>query len=173
MSSITKIFGDGFESYKHYLKRRFSTLNDYEAEDIIQQTAMKFIYKGGDMAAVQHLSAYIKTSLSNTAKDYFKKQDTEVLTEIDEESGGKTSADPLLETEIEMKQTLKAAISRLDEKSRFVFVQTVIKGTDFKTLSEKTGEPMGTLLSRKKRAVAKLKKMMKEYLDDEGEDDDE
>ena len=171
MSSITKIFGDGFESYKYYLKRKFSTLNDYEAEDIIQQTAMKFIYKGGDLAAVQHLSAYIKTSLSNTAKDYFKKQDKEVLTEIDEESGGKTSADPFLEAE--MKQTLKAAISRLDEKSRFVFVQTVIKGTDFKTLSEKTGEPMGTLLSRKKRAVTKLKKMMKEYLDDEGEEDDE
>ena len=171
MSSITRFFGDGFESYKNYLKRRFSTLNDYEAEDIIQQTAMKFIYKGGDLTAIQNISAYIKTSLANTAKDYFKKQDREVLSEMDGETGEITSKDPLLESE--MKEMLKEAIMQLDEKSRLVFVETVIKGTDFKTLSEKTGEPMGTLLSRKKRAALKLKKIMEDYLDDEGEDKNE
>lgn len=171
MSSIIKVFGDGFESYKNYLQRRFSTLNEYEAEDIIQQTAMKFIYKGGDLAAIHNISAYIKTSLSNTAKDYFKKQEKEVLSEMGEETGEATSRDPLLENE--MKLALKSAIMQLDEKSRLVFVETVIKGTDFKTLSKKTGEPMGTLLSRKKRAVSKLKKIMNVYLDDEGEDKNE
>ncbi len=171
MSNLSQIFGDGFDGYKRYLKRKFSTLNDFEAEDIIQQTAMKFIYKGGDLAAIHQISAYIKTSLSNTAKDYFKKQDREVPSEMDEENGGITDGDILLETE--MKQALKAAILKLDEKSRFVFVETVIRGTDYKTLSEKTGEPIGTLLARKKRAVVKLKKIMSEYFDDEGEQDNE
>lgn len=170
-TNLIEIFGDGFESYKNFLKRRFSTLNDFEAEDIIQQTAMKFIYKGNDLSAISHLSAYIRTSLSNTAKDYFKKSEREVLTEFGEETQAKASADNLLEFEV--KEKLKKAILQLDEKSRLVFVETVIKGTDYKTLSGKTGEPVGTLLSRKSRAIAKLKKTMEIYLDDEGVNDHE
>ncbi len=168
---VSQVFGDGFDNYKRYLKRKFSTLNDYEAEDIIQQTAMKFIYKGGDLTAIQHVSAYIRTALSNTAKDYFKKQEREVPLEIDEETGGITTDNIMLETE--MKQALKHAIMQLDEKSRYVFVETVIRGNNFKTLAQKTGEPIGTLLSRKKRAVTKLKKIMDAYFNDEGDKFDE
>jgi len=159
-----EIFGDGFDGYKRYLQRKFATLNDFEAEDIIQQTAMKFIYKGADLSTIHHLSAYIKTSLSNSAKDYFKKSEREVLTEFGEAVNEPDQTERFLEFEV--KEKLKKAILQLDEKSRYVFVQTVIKGQDFKTLSEKTGEPIGTLLSRKNRAVAKLKLLMKDYLDE-------
>ncbi len=56
-----------------------------------------------------------------------------------------------------------AALAMLDEKSRFVFVETEFNGKSYKQLSELTGEPIGTLLSRKNRAVKKLCVMMENY----------
>lgn len=161
-NGIADIFGFDFNKYIKYLKRNFRSLSEYEAEDIIQQTALKFIYKGNDLNAIDHLSAYIYRSLSNTAKDYFKKQSKEVLTNDFETRRVAQTQDYLLDSE--MKQVVKKAIHDLDQKSKYVFVESVIKERSYKEISEETGEPIGTLLSRKSRAVKKLKRILDDYI---------
>ncbi len=161
-SSLADALISGFNGYKRYLMHQFKSISEYDAEDIIQQTAMKFIYKGNDIQAIDQFVAYIKRSLSNTAKDYFKKQSREVPVETLEKPETKTTETPVLLSEA--KEELRAAILRLDEKSRYVLVETVLKGRSFKALSEETGEPVGTLLSRKNRAVKKLKAEFDDYM---------
>ena len=79
--TLIDLLADGFNGYKRYLMRQFRTISEYDAEDIIQQTALKFIYKGNDLYAIDQLRAYIYRSLSNTAKDHFKKQHREIPAE--------------------------------------------------------------------------------------------
>ncbi len=59
------------------------------------------------------------------------------------------------------------AIDKLDDKQRYVFVETEIKGRSYEELSKESGEKIGTLLSRKSRAAKKLKDMMYEYMKEE------
>ena len=63
---------------------------------------------------------------------------------------------------------LQAALYKLDDKSRHVFMETEIKRRSYQELSEETGEPIGTLLSRKSRATRKLRILLKDYVNDGG-----
>jgi len=57
----------------------------------------------------------------------------------------------------------------MDEKSKQIFVQTEIMGISYKDISQKTGEKIGTLLSRKSRAAKKIQKYLNDYVYKEAE----
>ena len=55
---------------------------------------------------------------------------------------------------------LTEAIGKLEPRQRAVFIATELKEKSFRELSEAWGEPIGTLLSRKSRAVKALRQLM-------------
>ena len=59
-------------------------------------------------------------------------------------------------------QKLTEAIGKLEPKQRAILVATELKGKTFRELSEAWDEPIGTLLSRKSRAVKALRQMLTE-----------
>ncbi|MHB8129916.1 MAG: sigma factor [Mobilitalea sp.] len=80
---IGEFFEENYIAFKRYLKGKFRELNDYDIEDIIQHTIMKLLYKGDDFLSINNLTAYMYTSLQNSAKDYFKKYNRVELYDID------------------------------------------------------------------------------------------
>jgi RNA polymerase sigma factor (sigma-70 family) len=145
-----------------YLKRRFFSLNDYDAEDLIQQTALRLLYRGENIAGIKNLTSYVFAALENGAKDHFRKRKKDTLTPDDASEGGGDAEGTVLAGE--MKSVIMAAIDKLDEKQRYVFVETEIKGRSYDELVRETGEKLGTLLSRKSRAAKKLKEMIRGYM---------
>ena len=63
-------------------------------------------------------------------------------------------------------QRLGQAIGRLEPRQRAVFIATELNGMSFRVLSEQWHEPLGTLLSRKSRAVKALRGMLKDFVDE-------
>lgn len=63
----------------------------------------------------------------------------------------------------ELKRRLKAAVDALEPKQRAVFAATELSGKSFRQLSEERGEPVGTLLSRKCRAVKALRAALEDW----------
>ena len=55
---------------------------------------------------------------------------------------------------------IKNAIDELPETQRDIFIQTEFEGLPIKEISEKTGVPVNTLLSRKHYAVKYLRKRL-------------
>jgi len=159
---LSEFFEENYHHFKYYLKKRFNELNEYDVEDIIQQTAMKLLYKGEDIMSINNLSSYMYTSLQNGAKDYFKKNNRIILREDHFEGSSETIEDEILATEL--KNLIKEAIDSLDEKSRYVFVETELKGRSYDALVKETGEKLGTLLSRKNRAKIKLRAALTAYI---------
>ena len=155
---------DNFNKLKRHLQYSFEELSEADAEDIIQNTAMKLL--GGRGAGVEHLPSYVYKSVSNGAKDFFKKSNRVILTDTVETGDSRDAEDDVLNKELG--KQIKAALKLLDEKSRYVFIETEINGRSYKELSEKTGDPVGTLLSRKNRAVKKLKILLEDYVKDGG-----
>jgi RNA polymerase sigma factor (sigma-70 family) len=161
---IGQVFEENYEWFKRFLRGRFINLNDYDIEDIIQQAAMNLLYKT-DIAGISNLTSYVYTSIANGAKDHFKKRNRETLTaeDIDEESQA-------LEEKVlvgELKQVIGKSIEKLEPNQRFVFVETEMKGRSYESLVRETGEKLGTLLSRKNRAIRKLRAMIEEYIYEE------
>ena len=162
---IGEFFEENYFAFKRYLKGRFRELNDYDIEDIIQQTIMKLLYKGDDILSIHNLTSYMYTSLQNSAKDHFKKSNRVELCDNDSEHFEQTSQtveEHVLE--LELKAVIKKAILSLDVKSRYVFVETEIKGRSYDSLVKESGEKLGTLLSRKNRAKKQLKDALEIYM---------
>jgi RNA polymerase sigma factor (sigma-70 family) len=113
------------------------------------------------------MTSYVFKMLENGARDHFKKRSRETLTaeQIDE-----TSA--VLEEKVlarEMKDAVVRAIHQLEPNQRYVFIETELKGRSYEALARETGEKTGTLLSRKSRAVKKLKEIVLDYIHEGGE----
>lgn len=161
MAGLAEVFADGFGKFKNYLKDRFSYLSEVDAEDIVQQTALSLLGRNDEEDSIEYLSSYIYASLRNGARNMFRKRRREVLKD-DIQSGLESSAEDALMGK-ELKEQVDRALSMLDEKSRFVFEQTEFEGKTYKELSQLTGEPVGTLLSRKSRAAKKLMIILDEY----------
>ena len=54
-------------------------------------------------------------------------------------------------------EELQAALDELPAAQREVFIQNEIEGIPFKDIAEQTGEPVATLISRKRYAVLHLR----------------
>lgn len=162
--TIGQVFEENYEWFKRFLKSKFVSLNDYDIEDIVQQSAISLLTRA-DIAGISNLTSYIYRTLQNGAKDYYKKRKKETLTEEDYEKGSERLEQKVLAAEL--KQVIKKAMDSLDEKHRFVFIETQIKGRSYEDLSRDTGEKLGTLLSRKSRASKRVKKIIENYIYEE------
>ena len=153
-----------FNKLKRHLQYSFEELSEADAEDIIQHTAMKLL--SGNNGSIEYLSSYFYKAITNGAKDFFRKNNRIVLGEnIEPDQVGNVENDVLNE---ELGDQIKKALYLLDEKSRYVFIETELKGRSYGELAEETGEPIGTLLSRKSRSVKKLRILLKDYVKDGG-----
>jgi RNA polymerase sigma-70 factor (ECF subfamily) len=159
---IAEVIAGGFSRFKSYLSASFSQLNEYDAEDIIQQTALNLLSRGGDDIA--NATAYIYQALRNGAINALRRRQREMPLEEMETGQGDSAEAEALDDALDWR--LEEALALLDEKSRFVFVETELYGKGYKELAEETGEPVGTLLSRKSRAVKKLSIILKRFEDE-------
>jgi RNA polymerase sigma factor (sigma-70 family) len=164
-SSLGELFETEYFSFKRYLGARFSQINEYDAEDIIQETVFKLLYKGDDILSIKNMTSYMYTALRNGAIDHLKKRKREVLAETQPEGRVQAADEAVIKSEV--KRALKEAILSLDERSKFIFIETEIKGRSYKEIAEETGQNIGTLLSRKSRAQKKLKTILKQYFNEE------
>ncbi|MEX1377828.1 MAG: sigma-70 family RNA polymerase sigma factor [Eubacteriales bacterium] len=166
---IEDVFRNDYTNFKSYLISRYSHINEYDADDIIQQTVLKLLYKGNDALSIQNMTSYIYKSIRNGALDLIKKRNKEILGDDYLDGHTLTIEDELLIKELKL--VLKEAITSLDEKSEFIFVETELKGKSYKQLSAETGEKLGTLLSRKSRAMKKLETILTDYIKGEQKND--
>lgn len=160
-STLADVFAASFHKFKNYVRASFSSLNEYDAEDIVQQTAINLLGQG-DSDSISSVTSYIYSSLRNGALNMIKKRHREQLDDAVENPAREGSAEDAVLCE-ELRRYMQAALDMLDEKSRFVFVETEVNGKSYKELSAQTGEPIGTLLSRKNRAIKKLNIILDEY----------
>ena len=63
-------------------------------------------------------------------------------------------------------EELQHALDELPAEQRAVFIQTEIEGISFKDIAIQTGEPMATLISRKRYAVLHLRERLRVLKDE-------
>ena len=146
----------------------FDDTADMNAEDIVQEVALNMFSRVDFDTDVENGIGYVFRAIRNKVIDLYRRRKVVVRIDRDEEDSEtvelkseeiSVEANMELEEEIEV---MNIAIENLSDDHREIVVATEIEGKSFAEISVETGIPVGTLLSRKHRAMANLQKILRE-----------
>lgn len=150
-----------------YVRRLIEDAAERDGEDIVQDVALNLFSRADVTVPIENLSGYIYQALRHRVIDYLRRRK---LTMSYEDTIG-TQGDPALfeflsasmfdaETRIgrsELRQRLYEAIESLSDDQKAVVIENEFQGRSFQELSREWGIPVGTLLARKSRAMARMR----------------
>jgi len=157
-----------------FIRRRVRTEED--AEDILQDVMYQLVASYSVTEPIEKLSAWLFRVARNRIIDWYRKKRPDPLPR-DENNPGQplnledilydSSMDPerLFERSVVWSE-LSDALDDLPEEQRDVFVMHELEGKSFKEMAEETGEPVNTLLSRKRYAVLALRARLQDLYDE-------
>ena len=154
-----------------YVRQKLIGISDMDAEDIVADVLFNVYNRMTTDNQVENLAAYLYQSVKHKIWDRFRQAKPPLSLDALDKDAGFPRGENLIDTTgdveslVEKKEfalRLKSALLELEPKQRAVWVATELEGYSFKELSQKWGEPIGTLLSRKSRATQALRKLLQE-----------
>lgn len=147
------------------------------ASDILQETFMRFIKNIGSYKEEGRFRAWIFTTANNLAINHMQRKGAwkNILSLDDAGPNGTSSlAEKLISGEAgpenstqmrELGAKIKEALAILPPEQRQVLVLREFSGLSFKEIAQMLDCPIGTALTRMRRALSKLRMELKEYGD--------
>ncbi len=164
-NDLRTFFNDEYHSLKAYAKSRIKDAADRDAEDIVQDVALKIFSRSENASAINNIAGFVYNSLRNRIVDIMRTR-KEVLSIEDKAEAKLTefielfygNSDNLYSNE--MKKELKKAIFKLKPHYQSIIIAVDFEGYTYKEISEETGIAEGTLMSRRHRALSILSKKL-------------
>ncbi len=163
----------------NYVRRLINDAADRDGEDIVHDVMCRIFDTADISAPIENLSAYAFQALRNRVTDILRRKRKEISLEADiSGASGLTLGDILSDIRYdtaadyekkEMREAMMNALEALNEDDRAIIMMTDFEGRSFRRISEDWNVPIGTLLSRKSRAIKKLKKSLEQTFPAEGE----
>jgi RNA polymerase sigma factor (sigma-70 family) len=142
---------------------------DSDNEDILQDVVLNLLNKADITEPIENISAYVYEALRNRVIDYLRRRKKNLPIDSPVTGDEMTLADVLHDARFdtariveqqEIRNLLLQAIEALSEDEQALIVATEFHGVSFKELVNEWNVPIGTLLARKSRAIAKIKKAL-------------
>jgi RNA polymerase sigma factor (sigma-70 family) len=168
---LAEFFTGEWRSLVRAVRSWLSDASEWDAEDVVQDVAASLFESADLTAPIRDLSAYVYRALRNRVVDLYRARrrepagDPAILAEtlLDEHSDSSASLERR-----EVRERLFEAIDRLPEEQRAVFLATELEGFKYRELARQWHVPIGTLLSRKHRAVEALRVALAELKEELG-----
>lgn len=159
-----------------FIRRRIR--DERDAEDILQDVFYQLVTSYSVTEPIENMTAWLFTVARNKIIDWYRRRRSVALTErqIEGEGEGPLNLEEILFDPQDRPDRaywrstvwseLAEALDDLPEEQREVFVWHELEGRSFKEMAEMTGEPINTLLSRKRYAVLALRERLQELYDE-------
>jgi RNA polymerase sigma factor (sigma-70 family) len=172
-TQINHWFSDYGKRLTRFVQSRIADLDD--AEDLAQDVWLQLL-RQTDLDSIEQVSSWLFAAARNRIIDYYRKRKNTPFsalqtTDDDDEndpdnnlSFNNWATDALPDTLLESKEfweILDRALADLPDEQREVFIAHELYDLSFKEIAAQTGEPVNTLLSRKRYAVLALRKKFK------------
>ena len=163
-TKLQEFFGEEYRSLKLYVKSRIRDTANRDAEDIIQDVALKLFTGADRYAPINNVAGFVYKSIRNSIIDIMRSPKQAEPVEVDNEFSDladmlNTATDK--HASEKMITLLKESIQELKPEYRYIIIAVDFKGHSYKEISHKTGIPQGTLMSRRHRAMGILYKKIK------------
>jgi RNA polymerase sigma factor (sigma-70 family) len=166
---------DIIQAVQDYGNRLFSFIrnrvkSDEDAQDILQDVWFR-LSKVNDAEPIEQVGSWLFTVARNRITDMYRKQKPSSLDDfIYEDEDGEINYKDILLADFknpedeELKKLFWAefskALDELPKEQKDAFIQNEMEDKTFREISEKTGESIKTLISRKRYAVLHLRKKL-------------
>lgn len=177
-NKISDVFKKYQAQLKGYINKRVTSKED--GEDILQNVFYQLLKTDSLINPIEEMTAWLYAVTRNQIIDWKRKRKEEEMPTVTVDDSNELfmseisnflfddgAASPeeiylrsLVWTELEV------ALAELPEEQREVFELTELKGLPFKEISESTGIPVNTLISRKRYAVLHLRLRLKSLYED-------
>ncbi len=164
-----------------FIRQRVKSEED--AEDILQDVFYQFVNAYRMMEPIEKVTSWLFTVARNRITDLYRKKKAEtfsnllpVTDEANEDDATGYFLDELMQDASETPEaqymrslvwdTLNAALEELPAEQRDVFNLHELEGMSFKEIAAQTGQPVNTLLSRKRYAVLHLRERLQTLYDE-------
>lgn len=165
-NKLKAFFTEEYQALKSYVNYRINSSVSRDAEDIIQDVALK-LFSGADRyAPINNVAGFVYYSIRNKIIDIMRgpkqaisQEDsglnlTDIIWAFEEESSAYPEA---------LKALLLHAIEGLKPEYRDLIIAYDFEGYSYKEISIETGISQGTLMSRRHRAIGILHKTLDEH----------
>ncbi len=153
-----------------FIRRRVSS--DSLAEDILQDVFYQLLTSYSVTEPLEQMTGWLFTVARNKIIDWYRRRRPADRSLDEALDGGPVTLAEVLPSVTEGPDTgydreiiadeLAEALEELPEKQKLVFVMHEIEGRSFNEIQEMTGDPLNTLLSRKRYAVQFLRRRLED-----------
>jgi RNA polymerase sigma factor (sigma-70 family) len=157
---LKAFFNSEYHNLKAYVHSKIENDADRDAEDIIQDVALK-IFSRKSVLPINNIAGFVYYSIKNKIIDIMRKDKKTINIDEDFENQLTGFAENFYDNSEqaysdEMKAELKKAILNLKPHYREIILAIDVEGYSYKEISQETGIPKGTLMSRRHRAISIL-----------------
>jgi len=157
-----------------FIRRRVRT--EADAEDILADVFYQMVACYSVTEPIEKMTSWLLTVARNKIIDWYRKRKPDSFHRWEDESALPLNLenilyDPGQNPDVLYERSLlwtelADALDDLPDEQRDVFVMHELEGKSFKEITEITGEPINTLLSRKRYAVLYLRGALQELYDE-------
>ncbi|MBQ4913604.1 RNA polymerase sigma factor [Maribacter sp. MMG018] len=164
-NNLTDFFEEEYHSLKNFVRSRIDHTAESDAEDIIQDVALRLFSRPINALPIHNIGGFVYNAIKNriidvmrTKKERIHNDETVELLWTDFAS--KFYEDLSEEYPAQLIHKLKVAITELKPVYRDIIIAVDFENYTYKEISEQTGIPPGTLMSRRHRAMSILTKKL-------------
>ena len=162
-NKLKTFFGREYLALRTYVSSRIEATTDRDAEDILQDVALKLFAGADRYAPINNVAGFVYRTVKNKIVDIMrtkknKKTETDMTKlPVNAEMVLEVSEDVYSD---QLQDDLKNHILNLKPEYRDIIIAIDFEGYTYKEVSHETGIPEGTLMSRHHRAIALLYKTL-------------
>jgi RNA polymerase sigma factor (sigma-70 family) len=171
-NKLRGFFAKEYNNLLSYVRKYWDGDAESDPEDILQDVVLNIFTKVDLDSPIENLLAYTYRSLKNKIIDRRRKRKGQVMSDFEDKLNGENYLLNQLRDETinpeeteereKMYDSMFNLVSLLNPDQQEILIRTEIEGQTFESLSREWEIPIGTLLSRKHRALSKLQKLFNE-----------
>ncbi|MFK5972910.1 MAG: RNA polymerase sigma factor [Flavobacteriaceae bacterium] len=168
---LNAFFTDEYHSLKAYVNSRIDDAADRDAEDVIQDVALKIFSRPQDALPITNIAGFVYNSIRNKIIDVMRTKKERLDVDLELENLWTDFAELFYaksanEYPEHLKAKLKWAVLDLKPHYRDIILAIDFEGYTYSEITEQTGIPSGTLMSRRHRAMSLLSNILGASLPD-------
>ena len=164
---LKDFFDKEYHSLKGYVGSKLKESINRNAEDIIQDVALKLFTSADRYSPINNVAGFVYNAVKNKIIDVMRANSRPSIPHESQNELKLTEFAQLLYENTndyypeQMKKELKKAIISLKPDYKNIIIAVDFEGYTYKEIALETGVPVGTLMSRRHRAISLLYKKLK------------